>query len=626
MQKPNIFVSFLGAIFLSGILSCCGGGGGGGSTNEPTIPSNNGFTATADNSIEGGQKEFAFGQTATFGAKDITGETWSTASGTINSAGQYITPTDLSVIEEDTVTMSAAGDVDTRTITVSPFPAFNGTYFKYSDGNQSYYIPNLNSTEAIGVATFQNDSTNSGEGDIKIKNFTPTSEVKKEPFVSSNMKKLQETDARYRAPKRNNYSAPLKYSKKKGKTAKVKNNRSADPLGTRETFFHDEGVTPGHKTFEKIYSGSKCLIYSEVNTSNDTAYVSQTRGKEIGDSFEVSNSFHPEGTPIFDVVTTTFGNPWGISSSGEEINDGGRDGEKQVLFLLYKDTSSGTYGYFYWVDEEEKGFIDPSSNYESNGAEIVYINQFYANDDIAVLSTMAHEFQHLCDYNQKFVLDGNYTDRIYDESFDQAVPTLFNEGQSVLSEDLNGFSLQMSGNKGNDFLFDVCDDYMATISTASISFFTFNSGSDYGKGYLFWRFLYDTYGESTVIEATHSPLIQPENIESATGKKMDVLLQEFLLAIMQTESERKINSKIKISTIDKTITYFGTTGKSKGTFQPLDYVSGFPGKIISSENPYAIKLYKISPTSNGGNLEVGFTLENIKKLSSYSIFTAIIDK
>lgn len=628
MKSVQLFLYFLIAIFSAFLNTSCGGGGGGGGGTVVIPPATTeGFTATADNKIEGGQLEFAFGQTATFDGDGITDETWSSISGIIDSQGKYVTPWDLSVITEDTVTMNSSLDVDTRTFSISPFPKNNGTYYKYINGNQNYFIPDLSSNEAVGVATFQNGSTTSGEGNIKITN-TSASSAKKEPLISSKMQALMEKDHRYRAPKRNNIGDPLKYSQRKNISSKLKkkSNRATDAIGTRDTFYHDEGPTAGHLTFEKIYSGSKCLIYSEVNTATDTPYVSQTRGTVIGDAFEVENPFND--SPIFDVVTNLFGNPWGINTAGEEIDEGGRDGEKQVIFLLYKSKKSGegTFGYFYWVDQEEKDFVDPNSNYVSNGAEIVYLNQIFASDDIAIMSTMAHEFQHLCDYNQKFVLNGNFTDQIFEESFNEEVPTLINEGQSVLSEDLNGFSLQMQGNKGNDFIFNSINSYVGTISTFSPSFLSFSSGSGYGKGYLFWRFLYDSYGEAVVKTATHSPLIQPKNIESATGKKMDVLLQEFLLAIMQTETTRPINPKYKISTIDRSVNYFDTKGNSVGKFEPVDYIDSFTNDEIKDLDPYVVRLYKILPENNAGSLDVSFTLENIKKLSSYSIFTAIIDK
>lgn len=513
-------------------------------------------------------------------------------------------------------------------IAPSTLPSYNGTYFEYTNGNQRFSVQSLSSTDAIGVATFKNNSSASGEGDIKVKSITGNAAKQS----SSNNQKIlppMDTDSRFQISTRNNIKWPLKYSQKMNNTSshqsKLKSNRADDAIGTRDSFYHDEGGTKGFKDFEKIYSGTFCLIYSEVDASTDLPFVNSTRGKIIGDTFEISNPYHPTGKSIFEVVTSLFGNPWGIDINGELINGGGRDGEKQVIFLIYNGgSSSGTYGYFFWVDEEPKGFInpDPSSKYVSNGAEIVYLNKRFANDDIAILSTIAHEYQHLCDYNQKFILNGDFTGQIFDESFDAEGPTMFNEGQSVLSEELNGFALEMAGGKGNDFIFTSVNTYIKTISTLSPNFFSWNGQGDYGKGYLFWRYFYDTYGEDKVKIATHSELLQPANIEFATGKKMDVILQEFILALMQTEKTQEVLPTINISTITPLKTYFDSKGKSLGKFSEIDYISGFEDNLIKSEAPYEIRLYKLLPVNN----EVSFTLENIKPLSNFAIFTSVIDK
>jgi hypothetical protein len=510
---------------------------------------------------------------------------------------------------------------DVTEITGFSLPSTSNSYFKYSEGGQKYTIPDIATDQAVVVATFRNFATTSGEGNLKITDVTAGT-AKKSDRQKEKMEEIEYADSRYRPSLRNNYVAPRKFSKKKNQKnySSTGKKRALDPIGTRDTFYHDEG-TAGNKAFEKIYSGNKCLIYSEVNTTSDLPYVTATRGKEIGDTFEISNSYHPTSRPIFDVVTEYFGNPWGISASGEKINDGGRDGEEQVIFLFYKGGNS--YGYFFWVDEEEKGFVNPDGGYISNGAEIVYINQVNSNDDIATYGTMAHEFQHLCDYNQKFVYDGGFSDQIFDESFDGAIPTLFNEGQSVLSEELNGFALKMPNNKGNDFIFNNVNTYLGNLSRNTPSFYSWSGGSDYGKGYLFWRFIYDSYGEDVLVKATHSKKLQPENIEEATNKKMDVLLQEYITAILSTDKPFDENAVYKITTIDRSQVYFDTTGVSLGLFSPLNYITGFKNNEIVKEDPYYIRLYKILPDSNN---KVSFTITNIKPESNYSIFTSLVNK
>lgn len=613
----------LSLLIITIFLNACGDGGGG-NNNSSTINTDttNGFTATAENKIYNGQKEFAFGQTATFRAENITDATWASENGSIDATGQYYTPFDLSEITTDVITMNSTSANNTRDITLTLFPTLEDTYFKYNDGNQRFAIKNLTSSQAICVATFQNESTSSNESNLKIKDLTAST---KKAEVSTN-KKLEEllkknmTYRKHKNLKFNNLKEKL--HKKKGKYNRShKTNRAADPLGTRETFFSSFSETPGFISYEKLYSGTKCLIYCEVNSETDAPFITTELANALGDAFEVKNSYHPSEKPIFDEVVRVFGNPWGIDENGVKINDGGADGEAQIILLIY-DGDPSVGGFFYSLDEEPAGTETLETGEISNGAEIINLNQKFAEDEISFLSILAHEFQHLCNYNQKFIRNGEGRDDLPPEDFNEDRLYLFDEGLSGLAEDLNGFSFSMPNNKGNTGLFIHSNMYLATISTASPHFITWVGDGDYGKGYLFWRYIYDTYGESAVMAAARGIKMPPEDIEEVTGKKFDVLLQEFILAILQSDTDQPIQSKIKVSTIDRSKEYFDSSGNSLGNFLPIDYINGFPSSNIKDESPYEIRLYKLLPFNN----EVRFTIENIKPQSSYSISTAIVKK
>lgn len=608
------------------ITGCGGGGGGGGGSNSSSaddiLITSNGFTATSENKISNGQKEFAFGQTAHFIAEDLNNPTWSSIDGSIDSTGQYFTPKNLVDIATDTITLTAGTIINSREVSLTPFPSLVEGYFSYNSGNQRYAITDLTSSQAICIGTFQNDSNSSNEGNIKIKNLQASSK-KMEPELNKKMLALTEKVPNFRSFDKKYFRNPLKYAHKKNRVAvkSLKSKRADDPIGTRDRFYSSFSNNSGYRDFEKIYSGDKCLIYSEVDSLSNLPFINTEKGNLIGDAFELTNPYHPEGKPIFDVVTTLFGNPWGIDKNGLLINDGGADGEKQVIILLYDgDPSIG--GYFTSLDEEPQGFTDPDTGEVSNGAEIINLNQIFVEDELFILPILAHEFQHLCHYNQIILLDGVGTTETFADDFNFDRLTLFDEGLAVLSEELNGFSMQMANNKGNGSLFLFANLYLSTMSTFSPPFISWASGGDYGKGYLFWRYIYDTYGEETVKIATHNHLIPPENIETATGKKFDVLLQEFILAILQSDSSQPIQSKIKISTIDRSKDYYDTKGELIGNFIETDYIIGFPNNAIKSENPYEIRLYKVLPLKG----EVRFTLENIKDKSTFSIFPVIIDK
>ncbi|PCJ58442.1 MAG: hypothetical protein COA79_13045 [Planctomycetota bacterium] len=520
----------------------------------------------------------------------------------------------------------------TTTITVGQLPTKSSSTFSYVSGGQQFSVESVPAGSSVGVAVFRNSATTNESSDLTIGNQQFS---KKE--ISAKILK---------------YSKPLRGQKVKDKMFKFsftpndrvkksskKSTRVDDPIGTRDSFYHSETKHPttGERVeelqaFELMYKSSKCLIYSEVNDDTDTTYITLSRSQFIGDAFSTSNSFNSTSEPIFDVVTKTFGSPWGIDSDGNKVGDGGRDGEAPVIILIYNGSfDQSTLGYFYPVDEKEKGFINPSDNYVSNGAEIVYINRFVADDDIDVLGTLAHEFQHLCEFNQKEGVNGTFpVIEFNSDTTNQLISVLFNEGKSVLCEELNGFSLEITSSSteiGNGFIFNAVNSYFNLISfkkTSSLpNFFAFEGGGDdYGKGYLFWRFIYDTYGAAVVTSASKSSDYAPKSIETATGKDIDVLIQQFQMALMQLNSGSPSDASNKISSIDVTKTYFSTKGVSLGKFDGLTYETGFPGSVIKNDDTYLFKFYKINPVDG----KVSFTADNLESASSFSIFTTIINK
>jgi hypothetical protein len=238
------------------------------------------------------------------------------------------------------------------------FPTLVDGYFNYNV-SQNYSAKGLTSTQAIGVAAFQNGSVSVGEGNILITGSTAVSS--KQVFSLDNeIVPLKNKNINYQVSKYRLLDDEIEASRANNLNLKksLKTNRAADPLGTREPFFVSDTDVGGNQMFQKIYSGNKCLIYSAIEPAFNVPSVSEARGKFIGDAFEVSNPFHPTGKSIFDVNTSLFGNPWGIDELGNLIDGGGQDGEKQVLLLLFNDgtfSDNGLHGFFDPRDEEPKG-------------------------------------------------------------------------------------------------------------------------------------------------------------------------------------------------------------------------------------------------------------------------------
>lgn len=135
---------------------------------------------------------------------------------------------------------------------------------------------------------------------------------------------------------------------------------------------------------------------------------------------------------VFPEVTALFGYEHGGGPGG----DGGVDADQHVSILVYDidfdysaSASNGyTAGYFWSKDDETASSEDTyaaSGIYPSNGREIFYLDAWaLENYPYTIVSTLAHEYQHMINYNQ--------------ETYEGRTPasTWLDEFRSLASEDL----------------------------------------------------------------------------------------------------------------------------------------------------------------------------------------------
>jgi len=142
----------------------------------------------------------------------------------------------------------------------------------------------------------------------------------------------------------------------------------------------------------------------------------------------------------------------------------GIDGDPRLTILNARIPGAG--GYFSSSDE-----VPRAVNRFSNEREMFYINvESYPPGSEGYLSTLAHEFQHMIQYNEA-----------------ERPTTWLNEGLSQLAEELNGFSASVA-NIAPAFLAD--PDLQLTDWGASPQ----ESLSHYGASYLFASYMYQQYG------------------------------------------------------------------------------------------------------------------------------------
>lgn len=168
-----------------------------------------------------------------------------------------------------------------------------------------------------------------------------------------------------------------------------------------------------------VYNGTYCNVYREKGAES---YMSDSVVNQMGQEFDNN---------IYDKINDNFGTPSDV--------DG--DGKITLLILDIKDGFSGSGGYV-------AGYFDPTNEYDSstysasNEMEMLYMDSYPGASDIdGFKQTMAHEFQHLVNFNQKVFVQG----------FSAGFDTWINEGMSSAAEKIySGSQIQWKIDYYND--------------------------------------------------------------------------------------------------------------------------------------------------------------------------------
>lgn len=172
-------------------------------------------------------------------------------------------------------------------------------------------------------------------------------------------------------------------------------------------------------------------------------FYSSTAGKNKVDS-AIAQEYADAFDKMYPMITNVFGNEsdeiyyyydWrnmeNYSSTGTKINivvyDIGND------YSLSENQQCGIVGYFYAKDYiynySEKGVT-------SNNGKYFYIDSGYANSNFdTTISTLAHEFQHMVNYNQKKVSHNLTSGQWYNEMLSMLCEDMMQEHLGIKDED-----------------------------------------------------------------------------------------------------------------------------------------------------------------------------------------------
>lgn len=299
---------------------------------------------------------------------------------------------------------------------------------------------------------------------------------------------------------------------------------SDEPIMSVKRFRSKIGGIYGSADFYKLAQNDECIVYAMRDYSNDTPCITSYKAEIAADAFGVTNTFNSSNQSIANCTRASFGHEWQV--------DGGRDNESRVIILVFDEALclTNTWGYYRPVDSS----FDEGVN-DSNGGEIIYVSDdAFVNDNFMALSTISHEFQHMVQDNMGRIRDGAFSG--------DASQLFFNEGCSLLSEELNGFGLNASGGAHSDFANAV---YEGLVSFWHWPVASWDGATcDYGRGYLFVRYLKQKLGQDGLKQLIANSATK-SHIESALPSGCESFFKQWSLAMLLTGKNGNISEELQ---------------------------------------------------------------------------------
>lgn len=207
-------------------------------------------------------------------------------------------------------------------------------------------------------------------------------------------------------------------------------------------------------------------------------------------------------TRIYPTVTNVFG-----ADPRTDLN-----GDSHVYIVLSPAVDNfgqdkGLMGYFWSRDMLSMSSSPLSPRNHSNQKKAIFLtSRLFNQQPYTTFGTLAHEFTHLCIFNQKVLLPS------------RTVPedTWLDEGWAMLAMDLCGYGLRA----GNDEIAKDIKGFQDQPIAYSLTDWTRNPhGFSYGLSYLFTRYLYDRYGIDAVHDALSQAAVGVDSLQGALSSR-----------------------------------------------------------------------------------------------------------
>ena len=379
------------------------------------------------------------------------------------------------------------------------------------------------------------------------------------------------------------------------KTLEINTVSNKDIAGDTNTFYLDRGTSdPTQATARKVDSnistefGDKTLNIWVSDDSFDSGSgcqrprcVTQAMVDALAETFLKAGA----DNDIYDWVTNIYGEEWNSDAQSKYSNLIAANDEITILLTDIDDdnsTNGGIIGYFHSKDN----FNSTDDTPRSNQRIMFYIDSvLFANNDSAtwtiddfwpkeIVSTLAHEFEHMIHFYQKTVL------------LDATSETWLNEMLAETTEDLIATKIQHIGPRGvahtdgsAGSVGNTEGRYPRFNQNNTLSLTTWNSDlADYSKVNAFGAYLVRNYGGAKVLhDIMHNAFEDEAAVVDAvnksvqgSGKTFNMLLKEWGIAVLLSDNENLQNTPV-YNTGDFTLDTYNNSTYELGSINFFNY-------------------------------------------------------
>jgi hypothetical protein len=207
----------------------------------------------------------------------------------------------------------------------------------------------------------------------------------------------------------------------------------------------------------------------------------------------------------FDLIYPIETNLLGFEYGGGPDGDGGKDGDPRIQILVYSIVDpSGVVqaaGFFHAKDFYEQNQL---STQKTNFAEMFYIDASQVNDvPDYIYSILVHEFQHMINFNMKFVKNKKSSQAWYDEML------------SMMTEDVISPLIGIDPTNWYHKIQQEIPTFLINYYTVGITEWNLLDERSYAKGYAFGAYLLRNYGGASLLKEILAN--NSTNIDSVTA-------------------------------------------------------------------------------------------------------------